>query len=484
MRRSSLRLRLFLLSTAFSLALVGAVLVVAYLSVTGAMMRSAETQALRAATPAALYVADALRSASPSGGALSDAAVGATLDRARAAEAFFGAELALYDSAGTAVWWSDPRAVLPELASERAAAAARTDGRTASVVRGGLFSGMLGSADLGAAVVHVPVRLDAAHEGVLDVVYLPIREEAVVDEVQPEMLALAALAAVVSIAVMQFGVRWVLALVVGLTRAAEHVHAGDLDVQLPVHGDNEIGDLARSINELLMRLRRRADAQTRFVADASHELATPVAGIRGYVNILRVWGGEDPELRDEAIRAIDRESRRMARLTAELLSLIRGEREIELRAVRFDLNARCREVLADSATRHLGKQLEFIGPKEGQLPIVGDPDRIEEVVAILVDNAAKYTPSGGQVSVATRRRREQVVIEVSDSGPGIAEEDVPYIFDRFYRSDSSRSQETGGFGLGLAIAKRIVEAMGGAIEVSSVVDVGTTFVVRLPRAPA
>ncbi|MBA4370468.1 MAG: hypothetical protein C0418_02685, partial [Coriobacteriaceae bacterium] len=327
-----------------------------------------------------------------------------------------------------------------------------------------------------------PVELPDGSAGVLDVVYLPLREEALIDSVRVEMLSLGAVSTSIMVLVMQLGVWYVLRLVDQLRHAADAIEAGELDVQLPVPGNHEIAELARSVNSLIGRLRRRAEAQTRFIADASHELATPVAGIRGYVNILRVWGAEDADLRDEALRAIDRESRRMARLCSDMLSLIRTDREIELKHLRFDINARCREVLADAATRYIDKQLEFVGPEEGQLTLVGDPERIEEVISILVDNAAKYTPSGGDVSVTTRRRRDQVVIEVADTGPGIPEADLPNIFDRFYRSDSSRSKETGGFGLGLAIAKRIVRASGGTIDVHSVEGVGATFTIRLPRS--
>ena len=252
-------------------------------------------------------------------------------------------------------------------------------------------------------------------------------------------------------------------------------------MRLPAEGDHEIGELGRSLNALLDRLQRRAEGQARFVADASHELATPVAGIRGYTNILRAWGRDDPEVRDEAITAIDRESRRMARLCSDLLALVRDEREMVFNEERFDVNVRCREVLAAAATRYIDKGLEFQGPGEGQLVIFSDPDRIEDVVSILVDNAAKYTLDGGTVSVSTRRKRDNVMIAVSDTGIGIPEEDLPSIFERFYRSDASRSKATGGFGLGLPIAKSIVDAAGGSISIESVHGEGSTFTVTLPR---
>jgi len=186
-------------------------------------------------------------------------------------------------------------------------------------------------------------------------------------------------------------------------------------------------------------------------------------------------------MREEAIAAIDRESRRMARLCSDLLSMIRSEGVLDFRNVRYDINAASREVLAGAATRYIDRNLEFVGPDEGPLWLYGDPDRIEEALAILVDNSCKYTEAGGRVQLATRRHRDRVIVEVSDTGIGIPEKDLSSIFERFYRSDASRSQETGGFGLGLPIAKHIIDASGGMIWVRSKVGSGTTFTISLSR---
>lgn len=365
---------------------------------------------------------------------------------------------------------------------ERRAEAARTGDLVREVVDSRpLISGLLLSASLGERIAHLPVEVPGVDRAVLDIGYSPDQEERILDATRPPMLLAAMVSVAIALVVMNLTTRWTLSLVENLKRTADSIDVGQLDVQLPEEGENEVAELARSLNRLIVNLRRRHEAQARFIADASHELATPVAGIRGYVNILRAWGAEDPALREEAVSAIDRESRRMARLCSDLLSMIRNEEVVEYRQIRYDMNAIAREVLANAATRYFEKQFDFRGPDEGPLWLYGDPDRVEEALGILVDNACKYTPDRGSVSMTTRRHRDRVVVDVADTGVGIPAEDLPSIFDRFYRSDVSRSKETGGFGLGLAIAKHIVDASGGTITVRSILGKGTTFEVSLPR---
>jgi signal transduction histidine kinase len=283
---------------------------------------------------------------------------------------------------------------------------------------------------------------------------------------------------------MQTSIFWVLRLVDNLRQAADSIDAGRLDERLPDSGDNEVGALACSFNKLIDRLQRRSEAQAHFVADASHELATPVAGIRGYTSILREWGAEDPVVREEAIEAIDRESERMARLTGDLLNLLHADQGVVLKSEPLDLNVLIRNRLAGIASRWIDKDLEFVGPEEESLSMVGDPGRIEDVVSILLDNAAKYTPDGGSVHVFSEGGRDSVTLQVSDTGKGIPEADMPRIFDRFFRSEASRAAGEGGFGLGLAIAKNLIDSMGGSIEVSSIMGQGTTFTIVFPRGRA
>jgi signal transduction histidine kinase len=360
---------------------------------------------------------------------------------------------------------------------------ARREGRTIYTVAspGPPVTGLFTSADLGLTLAHVPLRLPDGGVGILEVAYRPLAEESVIDAIRPPMSAVSILAMFVMVALMQTSMAWVLSLIANLRRAADSIDAGRLDDRLPEEGSNEIAQLAISLNRLIDRLQRRSDAQGRFVADASHELATPVAGIRGYTSILRAWGGSDAAVREEAIDAIDRESARMARLTSDLLNLLHADQGLRLKSERFDLNSLARERLAATASRYLEKDIEFVGPEDESLVMVGDPDRLEDVLSILLDNAGKYTPSGGSVTLQTVRRRDEVTITVGDTGRGIPATDLPRLFDRFFRSEQARAEGESGFGLGLAIAKSIVESMGGSISVVSELGSGTTFTITLNR---
>jgi signal transduction histidine kinase len=489
--RSSLRFWLLLVSVVFAVTVVGGIAISTYVIVADGMQGVAQDTAQRIANSSAIVVRDTVNSSLANAGArglagtqltkvaLADlrTALPPVLDRLSLGQASY----ALY-AGGEPVWSSGEGAVWPGLASARAQASSSGHPSASVGDKGSMISGFLRKAQLPVEVVHMPVKLADGTVGVLDVTYRPGSEERVIDAVRAPMVALALSAMLIMVILMQTSMAWVLSLVANLRRAADSIDAGQLDARLPERGTNEISALAHSINHLLERLQRRSEAQARFVADASHELATPVAGIRGYTSILRAWGAEDPKVRDEAVDAIDRESRRMARLTGDLLNLLHADQGLVLKTEKFDVDALVRDRLAATASRWIDKDIEFVGPEDEEpLIMVGDPDRLEDIVSILLDNAAKYTPVGGRVIATTRRRREMIELEVADTGQGIPPDDLPRIFDRFFRSEASRAAGEGGFGLGLAICKSIVESMGGTIDVTSEVGKGTTFQVRVPR---
>jgi signal transduction histidine kinase len=491
MRRSSLRTALLVSSVLFAMLVVGGIALTTYVIVSDGMQVVAIDTTLRLSSTAEAVVRDVVASAERAAAArglsgdVADRAalqiVVSELPGAMARAGMSEATFALYDSNLSQLWASRPtKPTAADLADRKAA---QSSGLPQSSVglKGGMFTGLLTAARLGTTVNHTPVKLPGDGIGVLAVTHEPSSEERVIDAIRRPMAVLAVAAMLIMVLLMQTSMVWVLGLVDNLRKAADSIDAGRLDERLPVTGNSEISELAISLNHLIERLQRRADAQSRFVADASHELATPVAGIRGYTSILRAWGADDPKVRDEAVDAIDRESRRMARLTADLLNLLHADQGLVLRSERFDLNTIVRDRLAATASRWIEKDIEYVGPEEDSLLMVGDPDRVEDIISILLDNASKYTPPLGRVSVETRRKRENVLISVTDSGQGIPAEDLPRIFDRFFRSDASRAAGEGGFGLGLAILRSIVESMGGEIHVSSTVGEGTTFTVRLPK---
>ena len=230
--------------------------------------------------------------------------------------------------------------------------------------------------------------------------------------------------------------------------------------------------------------RRLDDARREFVANVSHELRTPLTNIRSYTETLLDAAGDIPlDTEKQFLGVISSESERMARIVTDLLTLSRLDYgRMELRMTRFSLSALLRKV-ADAmkfTAEDSGHELTVDAPDS--LPeITGDRERIEQVVVNILSNAVKYTPSGGHIRLAACEGEKNTVrITVQDDGIGIPAEDVPRLFERFYRVDKARSRAAGGTGLGLAIAKEIVEKHGGHIELESEYGKGTTVHITLP----
>lgn len=245
---------------------------------------------------------------------------------------------------------------------------------------------------------------------------------------------------------------------------------------------DELGKLAITFNEMLASLEEAYTVQQRFVADASHELRAPLAIIRGNLELLqRQRGLSDSELA-EILGDVQSETARMSRLIGDLLSLARADTggltvhraEVELDAVAIEA-FRVARVQADSHVLRIGQ----LQPAR----VLGDRDRLKQLLLILIDNALTYTPPGGQITLCLRATSDQAILEVSDTGIGIAPEDLPHIFDRFYRADKARSRVHGGTGLGLSIAQWIVDQHDGQIDVHSEPGKGSTFAVCMPLCP-
>jgi len=258
--------------------------------------------------------------------------------------------------------------------------------------------------------------------------------------------------------------------------AGQITRADDLSRRVPDTGrTDEIGILARALNQTLERLERLFETQQRLLADVSHELRTPLTAMRGNIDLMRRMGQGDPESLD----ILQEEVGRMTRLVGDLMLLARADsgglplhkKLLELDNLFFDVYRQARVI---------EKNVEVSVTAVDQVCVFGDPDRLKQLFLNLVDNAIKYTPAGGEVRLRLYKQDGWAYFEVSDTGIGIPQEDLPHIFDRFYRVDKARSRAQGGSGLGLSIAKWVAKAHDGDILVESEVNVGTTFTVKLP----
>ncbi|HJW84562.1 MAG TPA: ATP-binding protein [Anaerolineae bacterium] len=260
--------------------------------------------------------------------------------------------------------------------------------------------------------------------------------------------------------------------------------AGDLSQRVPAPGTpDEVGRLANIVNRMLARLEMLFRSQQQFTADVSHELRTPLTTIRGNVDLMRRTRVAD----DASLDAIQSETERMTRLVSDLLLLAQADAGLPVHREPVSLDTILLDVyrqislIANGVVVRLGE--------EDAVTVLGDADRLKQLVLNLADNAVRYTPAGGRVTLGLKRDQGWAQLSVSDTGPGIAPEHLPHIFDRFYRVDQARSRREsgqsgalgGGAGLGLSIAQWIAQSHGGRIEVHSEVDQGTTFTVYLPE---
>ena len=258
------------------------------------------------------------------------------------------------------------------------------------------------------------------------------------------------------------------------------INAASLDDRIPLEGtQRELRDLTRSINAMLDRIDRAYHSQARFVSDASHELRTPIAVIQGYAKLLERWGKDDPEAMQESITAIRAEADSMKELVEQLLFLARGDNDsMKVDKEVFDLTAIAGQVLKET---EMIDQTHPLTAEWGESVYVNaDMGLIKQAVRILMDNAVKYSPEGGQIILRVNQQNGMVHLSVTDEGQGIAPEDLPHVFDRFYRTDESRTRQTGGTGLGLSIARWIAEKHDGTIDVLSRKGIGTRFRLELP----
>ncbi|GAA2516963.1 sensor histidine kinase [Rarobacter incanus] len=281
---------------------------------------------------------------------------------------------------------------------------------------------------------------------------------------------------------------------------AARIAEGDLSARVPAMPQStEVGSLGHSLNVMLSQIeagfdaRERSEASMRqFVSDASHELRTPLATIRGYGELYHMGALTSQEAMDDTMRRIEDSSRRMGMLVEDLLALARLDEGRALRHDPVDLFALARDGAMDlgalDATRSVrvtaldGSDIDPGDALSGRAVVIGDEDRLRQVVMNLVGNAVRHTPTGTAVELGVGTRGDMGVILVRDHGPGVSADQLPRLFERFYRADSSRDRRSGGSGLGLSIVAAIAASLGGCAAASNTPGGGLTIEVELPLA--
>jgi signal transduction histidine kinase len=266
-----------------------------------------------------------------------------------------------------------------------------------------------------------------------------------------------------------------------LAKAARRLGRGDLSQRVQLQGEGEVAALAQAFNTMATDLEHAEQLRRNMVADVAHELRTPLSNIQGYLEAIH-----DRVIKPDAatIRSLSEETALLSRLVNELQELSLAEAgELKLVYQAEDITNLIKQAVTPWQPKVTAKEISLSLDLPDNLPLVSiDWQRVNQVLHNLLENAVAHTHKGGTISVAAITQGDWVVVSVSDTGEGIPAEDLPHIFERFYRVDKSRARATGGSGLGLTIAKRLVEAHGGTITVQSELAKGSRFSFTLPIA--
>lgn len=281
--------------------------------------------------------------------------------------------------------------------------------------------------------------------------------------------------------------RWLSRPVVAMTEAARAMTTGNFDVELPTPTKDELGDLTRALATLRTQLladvteSKRVEAMRRdFVANASHELRTPVAAIAGVAETLAAGAADDPAARSSFIAILQRHAERLTQLISDLLDIARLEAGYVPRVEAVLLATAVDSVTEALRSRAEQKNIQFKRDLELGVKVNAEPAAVVQILTNLVENAIKYVPAGGLVTLRAKTEGARVLLCIEDNDPGISEKDLPRLFERFYRVDSARSRALGGTGLGLSIVRHLALANNGDVGVESEVGHGSRFYVSLP----
>ncbi|MCC6454084.1 MAG: HAMP domain-containing protein [Caldilineaceae bacterium] len=351
--------------------------------------------------------------------------------------------------------------------------------------------------DVPLLVYTVPIIANQTIVGAVQVIKPVAGVENTLNQVSRYLIIGTALSLILAAIVGAFLARRALAPVDTITQTAGAIsRTKDLSRRLNIPNDSsEVGQLAATFNEMLDRIQQLFKTQERLIADVSHELRTPLTTVQGNLDLLRRYAAtvsQDPEraqqiagMLQETMTEAESETARMSTMITDLLTLAQvdsGALQLQREPVEMDT------LLLDvyRQTRRMAQQrrgpnaLEIRLGSEDQALVYGDRERLRQILLNLADNAIKYTPNGGMITLGLEKSEEWVKISVSDTGMGISTEDQPYLFDRFYRTDKARSSQLGGSGLGLSIVQWIAQAHQGKVTVSSELQKGSTFTLWLP----
>ncbi|MEZ4357179.1 MAG: ATP-binding protein [Eubacteriales bacterium] len=266
-----------------------------------------------------------------------------------------------------------------------------------------------------------------------------------------------------------------------ITTSANRLSGGDFSTRVYIKSQTEIGNLADTFNNMAGELERQEKLKTTFVADVSHELRTPMTSIQGFVQGI-IDGAISKDDQETYLKTVLSEIKRLNSLIADLLEMSRLDSpELKLNIEHFDINELLRRSIINFEQAIESKKINVeIGFGDKPNMVLADPDKIAQVATNIIDNAVKFTPKGGKISINVKRSADKTNVIISDTGIGIPENELPFIFERFYKVDKARA-EYKGTGLGLAIVKRIIEQHGEKISVDSKEGKGTKFTFTLPN---
>lgn len=261
-----------------------------------------------------------------------------------------------------------------------------------------------------------------------------------------------------------------------IRQAAERISIEDLSQRIELNGpDDEMKELSITFNSMIERLELAFQKQNQFISDASHELRTPISVIQGYANLVNRWGKSDPQILQESIDSIMAETEHMSTLIKKLLFLAKSDQNRNhIQKAPMLLNTVAEDIVKELNVMEVNR--EICCEMDQEVMIYADWDLMKQLLWIYAENAVKYTKEGGKILFRVYQEGNYGCISVSDNGAGMSQEDIPLIFDRFYRADKSRNKEIPGTGLGLSIAQWIVESHHGKIKVDSELGKGSIFI--------